>query len=350
MTLDLAPYLSAVETELRDIVDAASDAHMDECHAPISPLYDMIRYHMGWLDADFYPLITDGGKRLRPVMCLLACEAVGGDWRSALPAAAAIELIHNFSLIHDDIEDQSETRRHRRTVWALWGVAQGINTGDTVWILSRLAIHRLHQTGHDAETVLRVMQRLDKACLALCTGQYLDLGFEQEETVSLPAYLQMIAGKTAALLSASLAVGAILGGADESLVQCYASFGHKLGLTFQIVDDILGIWGDPAVTGKSAASDILTKKKTMPILYALGWEAERGYDDLARLYAQPSLTDEHVPSVLALLRRCSAHEYAQQQARAYYGQTAQHLQSAGPDHPARDALQALAESLVGRTF
>jgi geranylgeranyl diphosphate synthase, type I len=350
MSLDLVPYLSAVETELCAIVDAASDAHADEHHVPTAPLYDMIRYHMGWLDADLNPLVAGGGKRLRPVMCLLACEAVGGDWPSALPAAAAIELIHNFSLIHDDIEDQGETRRHRRTVWALWGVAQGINTGDTVWTLSRLAIYRLRKTGHDVETILRVMHRLDEACLALCTGQYLDLDFEQEEGVSLAAYRQMIAGKTSALLSASLAVGAILGGADESLVPCYASFGHELGLTFQIVDDILGIWGDPAVTGKSAASDILTKKKTMPILYALDWETEHGYYDLAHLYAQPSLTADDVPAVLALLERCSAHEYAQEQARAHYGQTVRHLQAADAAHPARDTLQALAQSLVGRSF
>jgi geranylgeranyl diphosphate synthase, type I len=346
MTLDLIPYLTAIEAELRDVVATA----MGSSPASISPLYDMIRYHMGWLDADFDASDANSGKRLRPLMCLLACEAVGGDSHSALPAAAAIELIHNFSLIHDDIEDQSDTRRHRRTVWALWGVAQGINTGDTVWTLSRLAIHRLCEAGHDAETILRVMRRLDEACLALCTGQYLDLCFEQQETVSPAAYLQMIAGKTSALLSASLAVGAILGGAEESLVQCYASFGHELGLTFQIVDDILGIWGDPAVTGKSAASDILSKKKTLPVLYALAWEAERGYNDLARLYAKPSLTDEHVPSVLALLRRCSAHEHAQERARAHYGQTIRHLQAAGPAHPARDALEALAESLVGRTF
>ncbi|MBC7236124.1 MAG: polyprenyl synthetase family protein [Chloroflexi bacterium] len=346
MTLDLVPYRKAIEKELCDLLAGPGQ----EGAAPILPLYAMMRYHMGWLDADLNPVEADGGKRLRPILCLLACEAVGGHWHMALPAAASIELIHNFSLIHDDIEDHSETRRHRRTVWALWGVPQAINTGDTMWTLARLALHRLSDRGCSPTTLLHVVRQLDQACLELCTGQYLDLWFETQESVSLEAYEQMIHGKTAALLSASLAVGAILGGAEQRVVNRYAAFGRELGLTFQIVDDILGIWGDPAVTGKSAASDILTKKKTLPVLYAFHWEAERGYDDLARIYTQPSLSPDDIPSILALLGRCGAHEYTREQARTHYRRAENHLRAIGIDHPAQDALRELGHSLVERTF
>ncbi len=346
MPLDLSPYLQAVDAELRDVLAPPGG----EVAVSVAPLYQMMQYHMGWVDAAGDAEAGDGGKRLRPAMCLLACEAVGGDWRLAVPAAAAIELIHNFSLIHDDIEDDSETRRHRRTVWSLWGVPQGINTGDTLWTLSRLALHRLLARGHDAATVLHVVRDLDEACLALCTGQYLDLAFEQMETVSVAAYEQMIAGKTAALLSAALAVGARLGGADDRVVKALGSFGRELGLTYQMVDDILGIWGDPAVTGKSAASDIVTRKKTLPVLYALHWEAEHGYSDLARVYALPSINPDNVSSVLALLERCHAQAYVREQARAHFEGTMGYLQASGCNHPARYALEALARSLVERTF
>jgi len=210
MSLDLSPYLDAVEHELETVLSIEKGA--------AAPLYHMMQYHMGWLDQSFQPTDAPRGKRLRPVLCLLACEATSGDWRPALPAAAAIELIHNFSLLHDDIEDGSETRRHRPTAWTLWGIPQAINTGDAMWAVSRLALHRLLDLGHSAQTVLRVAQSLDKACLELCTGQYLDLHFEIVDVVSLSEYERMIAGKTAALLSASLATGAILGGADPTSV------------------------------------------------------------------------------------------------------------------------------------
>lgn len=340
MPRDLSIYLEAIEEELRR--DLAVREPL------VAPLYQMMQYHLGWLDASFAPVSAARGKRLRPLFCLLACEAVGGEWRRALPAASAIELIHNFSLLHDDIEDHSETRRHRPTVWSLWGLAQGLNTGDAMWALARLAALRLADQGFAAELVLRVVKLLDETCLELCTGQYLDLAFETASTVSLAAYERMIAGKTAALLAASTAAGALLGRAGEDVVAAYGAFGRELGLTFQIVDDILGIWGDPAVTGKSAADDILTKKKTLPVLYALAWEAEQGYGDLAALYARPALGADDLSAALALLERAGARAYAQQKAQEHLHQTLAHLHSTGIVHPAQETLRELALSLVER--
>jgi geranylgeranyl diphosphate synthase type I len=341
MTVNLNTYLEAVEHELR------VSLHVGDEHA--APLYHMMQYHMGWLNDALEPEEAPRGKRLRPAMCLLACEAVGGDWRCALPAAAAIELIHNFSLLHDDIEDNSATRRHRATVWSLWGLAQGINTGDAMWALSRLSAYRLSDLGHPAEIVLDVARRLDETCLELCTGQYLDIRFEEMDGVTLPEYERMIAGKTAALLSAALAVGALLGGAGPEVVRSYGDFGRELGLAFQITDDILGIWGDPAITGKSAASDIVTRKKTLPVLYAQRWEQEQGHADLSRIYSGPALAETEVPTVLALLERAGALDYARERAREHHERTMGHLQATGVSGPAQDALRDLALSILDRS-
>ncbi len=341
MTRNDAAYLAAVEEALREALAIPEPS--------VAPLYQMMQYHMGWLDRDFRPQEAPRGKRLRPLLCLTACEAVGGDWRRAVPAACSLELVHNFSLLHDDIEDHSETRRHRATVWSLWGIAQGINTGDAMWALARQAMWRLKERGHDAGTVLRAASMLDEACMALCSGQYLDLHFETVDIVSLAEYERMIAGKTAALLSAALAIGALLGGAPERIVAAYADCGHELGMTFQVVDDILGIWGDPAVTGKSAASDILTKKKTLPTLYALHWERERGYGDLARLYAQPTLSAEDLRAVLGLLERAGARAFADDEARKHQQRALSHLEIIQELYPAQDALKELMLVMLGRS-
>ncbi len=252
-------------------------------------------------------------------------------------------------MLHDDIEDGSATRRHRTTVWTLWGIAQGINTGDAMWAISRLTVFRLKQRGRQPETILRVSELLDRSCLELCTGQYLDIRFEDEDGVSLPTYERMILGKTAALLSGSLGAGAIVGGASDSLVQTYQNCGRELGSTFQITDDILGIWGDPQVTGKSAASDILAKKKTLPVLYAFQWESERGYTDLQRIYSQQTVSSEDIPAVLALLDRAGALEYARRQAEEHQAKTLAYLDASQITHPAQDKLRELALSIVDRS-
>ncbi len=343
MTYDyLAPYLAAIEDALREALTPP--------HGATAPLYQMMRYHMGWLNSRFEPEDAPRGKRLRPAMCLLACEAVGGDWRRALPAACSVELIHNFTLLHDDIEDASETRRHRPTAWALWGAPQALNAGDAMWAAARLAALRLSDQGYPAETVLRVARLLEETCLELCGGQYLDLAYEGVEGVSLAEYEQMINGKTAALLDASLAAGAILGGADEAAVAAYRALGRALGLTFQITDDILGVWGDPAVTGKSAASDILEKKKSLPIVYTWHWERERGLGDLAALFARPKLTPEDVPAALALLERARALAFARGHAQTHHQRMVACLDALPASSPAQAALRELALGIVDRAY
>ncbi len=346
MPFDATPYLEAVELELKDIL--AVPVQTGSQAASGAPLFRMMRYHMGWANADLEREDAPRGKRLRPLFCLLACEASDGDWQQAVPAAAAVELSHNFSLIHDDIEDNSAERRHRPTVWSLWGLAQGVNTGDALWAMANLAVQRLSDRGAPAESVLDVVRTLNHAVLELCTGQYLDLHYQTLPKVTVSDYERMIRGKTGALLSAALSAGAILGGATAEAVQQYGAFGMELGLAFQITDDVLGIWGDPQVTGKSAASDILTRKKTFPVLHALAWEETRGSTEMHDLYARP-LTPDDVPAVLCSLALAEAREAAQDRAREHLGRALVHLGATHGSGAAHDALRHLACSVAERS-
>jgi len=328
-------YLPMLEQELRKAL--GRDASLPE-------YYGMMEYHMGWRDATLNAINARQGKRIRPMLCMLACEAVGGCVTHSLPAAAAIELVHNFSLLHDDIEDNSETRRGRPTVWKVWGIAHGINSGDGMYAIAFLTMSGLIRSGVPADRALAAVQMFAETCLALTEGQYQDLKLETELAVNQKSYLAMIRNKTAALIACSAGLGALLGGAEADVVTAYAEFGENLGLAFQVIDDILGIWGLEQQTGKSASSDILTRKKTLPVVYAL--------DDpkLRSIYHQERLTEADVPHVVELLERRGARQYAEEMGRAYSERAMQHLDRAGSDSPARRAMREYALSLLRRTY
>ena len=304
-TLELPAILERYRTAIDQSVRLMLERKPDD-------LYGMLRYHFGWIDADGHPSPHTLGKAVRPTLCLLACEAVGGRWEQALPAAAAIELIHNFSLIHDDIQDGDRQRHHRPTVWSLWGQGQAINAGDTAFALSGIAIEQLQEQGYPAATVLRAWQLLNTATLRLVEGQYLDLAFESRLDVSVDEYLAMIARKTGALIEVSAHIGALLGGADETLVDHLRWYGRALGLAFQIGDDVLGTWGQAAETGKPVAADLHRRKKTLPVVYALHQSAPKDRALLAALYSnhQELLSDEDVANALEILERTRAPERA----------------------------------------
>lgn len=326
-------------------LEQAMQAAIEPTDPRVALHYEMMAYHLGWRDEHLRPARANAGKRVRPMLCMLTCEAVGGSVDDALPAAVAVELLHNFSLIHDDIEDGSPTRRHRPTVWKLWGVPQAINVGDAMFTLARRALHAL-QDRHRAERVLRAFRIFDDACVALTEGQHLDMRFEHTLNVSVEDYLYMIRGKTAALLGASVALGALLGGADDSVQEQYRAFGENLGLSFQIVDDILGIWGDESRTGKSTASDILSKKKTLPVLFALN-HPQVG-ERMRELYAGPPFSERDVPVVLSLLDEIDARGYARTLAAHHHEQALAALAATGIVSPAHQALRAFADDLLRR--
>lgn len=247
----------AIEKKLRDVIGT-----IDKSSYP--DLYAMLAYHMGWEGDGAGEKVT--GKRIRPVMVLLATAAAGKNWKDAIPAAAAVELIHNFSLIHDDIEDQSEMRHGRKTVWSIWGEAQAINAGDCMF---SLAFEALGSAGGQPENILKALKNLQTTCVQLTSGQYLDMAYESQSMLPVESYWAMVDGKTAALLACSASIGPELTGAPDNTKTALSVFARNLGLAFQAQDDWLGVWGDSALIGKSTESDLASGKKSLPILLGL---------------------------------------------------------------------------------
>ena len=303
-------------------------------------LIEMVSHHLGWIKPE-----ASRGKRLRPLLSLLCCDAAGGHWQSALPAAGAIEWIHNFSLIHDDIEDKSETRRGRETVWKRWGIAQATNTGDALFALAHLLTHELEGQGHDSATILSIQKQLDKACLHLTIGQHLDLKFEETDGVTEDDYLEMIEGKTAALIAASCAIGALAAHNEPSKVALYQQFGHDLGMSFQIYDDLLGIWGTPDVTGKPSGDDLRVRKKTLPIIFALNHSK-----DFRELWDSDDIDDNRVTRMVISLNRSGAREYAEEATQRWTDSALEALTSSEPTEPAASELAHLTQKLLSREY
>ncbi|OGO49141.1 MAG: hypothetical protein A2Z30_06540 [Chloroflexi bacterium RBG_16_64_43] len=287
--------LPAVEQELREAVQ--------RCGSRMGPdLVEMVTYHMGWTGPGAGPEAT--GKRIRPVLTLLACGGVCGDWRPALPVAASVEFIHNFSLMHDDIQDESPTRRGRETIWKRWGAAQAINAGDALFAAASLATLEAQREDLAPATRAEVLLVLSRACLELTYGQFLDLDAEDAAEASIDTYWQMVRAKTGALVAAACLAGGVAGGASAEQAEALAEFGLHLGFAFQVRDDVLGLWGDPAVTGKSATTDLQSRKKSLPIVFGL----ERCLE-FRGLLAEP-FTAAQVPRMLASLEACGARAFA----------------------------------------
>lgn len=342
-----ARWLPRIEDEIRRVIDDAGRAG-----AQPAPFNIMLNYHLGFVQADGAPMRPPAasGKRIRPMLVLLASEAAGGEPDRALPVAAAVELLHNFSLIHDDIEDRDELRRGRPTLWTMWGQAQAINTGDAMFAMAHLALESSAERGLPTDRVLRALRAFDQMCVHLTVGQHLDLGFESRGDVTADEYMRMIEGKTAALTLACCELGAIIAGAPEWRIAAMAEFGRQLGLAFQLQDDVLGIWGDPAVTGK-AGSDLKHRKKTLPVIYAAGCNPV-----VRALYFQPQVdaalrrefTDAEVEHLRGLIESCGGREFAEQAAQVAYDRAMQSFSAARLEGEAAEALHDLAHSLLGR--
>lgn len=336
------------QSDSRVLIQDAMRAAFPVAEARVAQFYAMQEYQLGWRDERLAPANDDPGKLLRPLMCLLACRAAGGDPQLALPLAAGIQLFHDFSLIHDDIEDHSATRRGRPAVWTLWGLAQGINTGDGMFVVAHLALHRLSAAGVPAEVALEVLRRFDQTLLTICEGQFLDLSYEGDLSISEADYLAMISRKTAALVSAAAGLGAIIGGADAPTAKALFDFGQNLGLAFQIQDDVLGIWGDPATTGKPPAADLLRRKVSLPVIHALRTCDQR--EALTQLYGQSHNDDGDTARILAILDQAGSRGYTEGIASFYHHEALAALDAANGDTAALAALRAIAEQLVDRKF
>jgi geranylgeranyl diphosphate synthase type I len=289
----------------------------------LDSFYGQLGYHLGWLDAHFMPVAYHTGKLLRPTLLLLAYEAAGACKTTsqreeqthllrALPAAIAIELLHNFTLIHDDIEDADRERRFRPTAWAVFGIPQAINLGDGLAGLSRMALFTLLDEGVDAGLVARLGYCFDRTTLTIIEGQHMDLCFETQEQVTIAHCLEMITRKTAALLACAAEMGARLGCSDEPTIKALHRFGWHLGIAFQVRDDLLGIWATRAESGKMPAGDVLRRKKTLPVVHAIEHASPQDHAWLRTFYSrQDAPGSEQVEQVLSILKRTRSREYCQ---------------------------------------
>jgi geranylgeranyl diphosphate synthase, type I len=331
--LDIATLIADTEAEILSLVQS-----MDPATAGV---YEMCRYHLG-LDGS-----GSSGKRMRPVLGLLAYASITGDHRAALPGAAAVELGHNFSLVHDDIEDGDVERRHRPTLWAVHGVPQAINTGDMLFSLSRVALHRLTDLGFSDHKVLRLMRLYDETCVALCEGQYMDMrAAEADAPMSVEAYFDMIGRKTAALIAGSIEAGALLATDDDAVIRRYRAFGWDLGMAFQINDDLLGIWGQEEATGKEP-TDIARHKKTLPVLYAFEHASPHDRERLARLWDHRELDPVAVADLRSILEGAGADDFTREQAHAHRDRALAELDAAGVVRPdARAALEEIIRRVI----
>ncbi|MER7213264.1 family 2 encapsulin nanocompartment cargo protein polyprenyl transferase [Streptosporangium sp. NPDC000239] len=300
-------------------------------------------YHFGWWDEHGRPTQADSGKAIRPALVLLAAEAVGGTAASALPAAVAVELAHNFSLLHDDVMDGDRTRRHRPTAWSVFGVSPAILAGDS---LLALAYDALSAGGHPA--VQEATRIFGVTIQELLEGQSADVAFEGRKDVELAECLAMVAGKTGALLGCACALGALSGGGTPEQVERLRSFGADLGLAFQLVDDLLGIWGDPEVTGKPVYSDLRSRKKSLPVVAALASPTPAGRE-LAGLYHQEDpLTDTDLAHAAELVDAVGGRAWSQEQADELLAGALRHLHEARPVARAAAELRTLARLVTRR--
>jgi geranylgeranyl diphosphate synthase type I len=325
-------YLPAIENSLRQAVNVTNLPGQEELHF-------MLAYHMGWQGEGAGPEAQ--GKRIRPLLVLLCAEACKpASWQNALPGAAAVELVHNFSLIHDDIEDNSPLRRGRPTLWAKWGIPQAINAGDALFTIAHLATLGLTETANPT-IALEATRIIQQTCLHLTQGQFLDIGYATRNDLTPADYWPMVAGKTAALLACCTELGAVIAGSPDR--QAYREFGRLLGLAFQAQDDLLGIWGDVATTGKSADSDLVEGKKSLPVLYGLSYGGE-----FARRWAAGPIPPAEVPALAARLEAEGARQATQSDADRLTHEALQALTSAQPQGRAGEALHELATKLLRR--
>jgi geranylgeranyl diphosphate synthase type I len=323
----------------RDLVTPALRAAVDTLPGSMRGISG---YHFGWWDGEGRPAAEDGGKALRPTFALLAACAVGGSPEAALPAAVSVELVHNFSLLHDDVIDRDTTRRHRATAWHVFGVSSAILAGDS---LLALAFDVLAASEHPA--ALEGIRVVSATVQELIDGQSADMAFERRTDVDLSECVRMAAGKTGALLGGACALGAAFGGGGAEQVAGARRFGERLGLAFQLVDDLLGIWGDPAVTGKSVHSDLRNRKKSIPVVAALNSGTPAGAE-LATLYhREQPLSDSELAHVADLVELAGGRSWSQLRADELLAESLRHLATISPEPGPAGELTALA-SLVTR--
>lgn len=330
------PSLERARQLIEPSLRAAVDRLEGDLHLPA-------RYHFGWVDADGSPTAVGSGKGIRPALALLGAEAVGASGVDAVPVGVAVELIHNFSLVHDDIIDGDTERRHRPSVWSQFSVGEAVVVGDAMHTLAFQVL--LDSPGEHGAAVAA---RLGHATSAMIRGQSDDMGFAHRPDVTVEQCLAMEADKTGALLAFAVCGGALMGGGDGDVVEALHVFGIELGVAFQAHDDILGVWGEPAVTGKPAGNDLRERKRSVPVVLALTDAAAADRARLRELFDRPVVDDDAVAEGVAILDRVGAREATAAVAAQRLERAIAAIDGGAVAPAARDELVELARFVVAR--
>lgn len=308
-------------------VDAAIDELLPVAHP--EELYKASRY-----------LVDAGGKRLRPAVLILVAEATGSDLKSVLPAAVAVELVHNFTLIHDDIMDKDDVRRGRPAVHMIWGEAGAILAGDTLY---SKAFSILSKVQNEPSRILKCMDILSKTCTEICEGQWLDMDFEKREKVSKAEYIEMVEKKTSVLYAAAAKIGALLGGASDETAEALSEYGRLIGIGFQMYDDVLDMITPQEVLGKVRGSDLMEGKHTLIIIDAF----EKGVK--LDIFGKGEATQEETDEAVRTLTECGSIDYVKNLAISYINEGKAKL-DALQDCPEKELLLQIADYMISRKY
>ena len=307
-------------------------------------LYDMLRYHLGWIDQQGQAQDSLLQLSFQPVLALAVCRAISGDMEPALPAAAGVELVRNFTLVHGEVQSARTESAERPSVWWVWGPAQAINAGDGLHALGRTTIMRLAQRGVPPEGVLRAVETMDRACLGLCEGQYMDLDFQDQTLVTSAAYFHMVGLKSGTLAGCAAELGSIAAGAAGALGgqdAHFREFGKGLGSAWQITLDVADTWGREG--DGMTPSNALNKKKSLPLVHALETSSPAAKRHLTNIYMKRVLEPEDLSQLVDILDQSNSRQYAEAKARELAEQAVGHLENCALPAEGMDELTGLAE-------
>jgi geranylgeranyl diphosphate synthase type I len=326
-------YQQALDQELRDVFESRQGF-----------LYDVLRYHLGWVDQAKQPVAGASPLNFQAAIVFAACDALANDFHQAAPAAAAVELVHNFTLVHGDVQSPRTVAEDRPSVWWVWGPAQAINAGDGLHALGRTTIMRLAQRGVPAERVLRSVLALDRACLALCEGQFLDLDFQDRLMVTSGAYYDMIGRKTGALAGCAAEIGAVAAGADDAVCDSFHQAGRSLGMAWQLSLDVADLWGQSG--DGMTPNNLLNKKKSLPLIHTLENSPVSTKRELGNIYAKRVLEPDDAARIIAILDDANARDFAEEKAAQLAQEALAGFQSAGVSDERLDFIHDLTKWAV----
>ena len=304
-------------------------------------LYNMLTYQLGWVDEQGMPSSIRPGEQLHPFLCLLTCESLMGEYQSALPAATAVELVYNYSQIHEGVQSGNPDQGNRPSVWWLWGPGQAINAGDGMHAMARMALMRLQDRGLSVSRVLKCMRLLDQSGLTMCEGQHLDLAFQEKLDVGVDSYIMMAAGKSGALMACAMGLGALAATEDEGVVEACKKWGENFGIASQARSDLRQLEQSAQVDSPSV--NLLNKKKLLPILRALETGDLHTKRTLGTIYFKRVLEPEDVVQITNILEETSAIEFAEGMVSDYCQRAMQSLQGVELSEWGQEQLETLCE-------